>query len=92
MAVYIFESIDLAVRGRHQLDNAIAGMGSDARRLVEDVPSAKVGLNGVRLFHQHGFDTDMMNETHHVLDADKGNERFCGRKLGHGCSLVIRQG
>ena len=81
MAVHIFERIDLAVRGWHQLDNAFAGVGGDARCLVEQFPTLEISLDDVGELGQHPLYADVVHEPHHILDADEGDEGFFRRWL-----------
>src|SRR3546814_9852593 len=51
------------------------------RRLFEHVPAAVIGLDRLREFDEDRLDPEMMDEPHHILDADKGNE---GERRGDG--------
>src|SRR3546814_15533068 len=81
MSVDIFEAVDLSVGGRHEFDDPLARMRRDPRRLFEQVPAAVIGLDRLREFDEDRLDPEMMDEPHHILDADKGNE---GERRGDG--------
>src|SRR3546814_6003613 len=81
MSVDIFDAVDLSVGGRHEFDDPLARMRRDPRRLFEQVPAAVIGLDRLREFDEDRLDPEMMDEPHHILDADKGNE---GERRGDG--------
>src|SRR5881394_1968305 len=51
-------------------------MRRKARRLVERLPAAKIGLDDFGEFAERGLDADMMHEAHHVRDTDERHQRF----------------
>lgn len=79
MAVHIFEAIDLAVRCRHQLDDAVARMARHARCLIEQLPAAEIRLDIVGKLLQDRLDPDLMHKAHHVVDTHKRHEGLRGR-------------
>ena len=76
MAVDVFETINLTIRGRHQLDHPFRRMGCDAGGFVEKLPPAKVGLDVVGQTLQHRVDPDVMDQLHHVIHRNEGDERL----------------
>jgi hypothetical protein len=48
-------------------------MAGNARGLVEALPAAEIRLDGVRDLCQNRLDAQVMNEAHHVVDADEGH-------------------
>ena len=49
-------------------------MGCNPWRFVEHLPPAEIVLDGGGKVDQHAFDAQMVNQTHHVLDAYKGDK------------------
>ncbi len=72
----------------------IGRMGSDARRLVEALPAAKLGFNPIRQCAQHRLNTDAMHQLHHLIHADKWH-KGPGRRQGGvivGILLIVEGG
>ena len=74
MTVDIFEAIERAVAGRHQLDDAGFRMGADPRRLVEQFPAPEILLDIAHQFDHELLDAGPHHELHHVIDADEGDD------------------
>src|SRR5215217_4189800 len=54
----------------------------DARRLVEQLPAAKILLDIGGEFGEEPLDADGQHQLHHAVDADEGDDGKAGR-LGH---------
>jgi hypothetical protein len=62
-------------------DRPGAGMTCQAGRLVKTLPAAEVCFDSVGEFALDGLDPNMMDEPHHVLNADEGRQRLGGRQF-----------
>jgi hypothetical protein len=82
VSVDVFEAVERAVRGRHQLDHAEGRVAGHPRRLVEAFPAQEIGLDGPGEAAQHLVQPDPMDQAHHVLDGHEGHEGPFGR-IGH---------
>ncbi len=82
--VDVFESIPLAVRGRHQLDHPFGGMGGHAGGLVEIFPAQEIRLDPVGDGGDGLGHAIAIHDAHHVVDRHKGHHGHAGRvQVGH---------
>ena len=78
MAIDVFKSVVLTIRGWHQLHHTIFGMTANAWGFVKALPAFKIVLNIARNAFQHVMQPNVVDQLHHVVDRNKRDQCFVG--------------